>query len=93
MSQSLSENNFRLVISSPNGNTFDGEAYMLRVRGIEGELAILARHIPFVTVVKECEVKIELPDGSERFGHTEGGVLTVSNECTTLLSGSFKFTD
>ena len=93
MSQSLSENNFRLVISSPNGNTFDGEAYMLRVRGIEGELAVLANHIPFVTVVKECEVKIELPDGEEKFGYTNGGVLTVSKERTTLLSGSFKFND
>ncbi|MBE6730377.1 MAG: hypothetical protein E7564_01660 [Ruminococcaceae bacterium] len=93
MSQSLSENNFRLVISSPNGNTFDGEAYMLRVRGIEGELAILAKHIPFVTVVKECEVKVELPDGEEKLGYTKGGILAVSNERVTLFSGSFKFTD
>ena len=91
--QSLSENNFRLVISSPNGNTFDGEVYMLRVRGVEGELAVLAKHIPFVTVVKECEVKIELPDGEERFGHTDGGILTVSNERVTLLSGSYKFNE
>ena len=93
MSQSLSENNFKLVISSSIGNTFGGEAYMLKVRGIAGELAVLAKHIPFVTVVKECEVKIELPDGEERFGHTDGGILTVSNERLTLLSGSFKFNE
>lgn len=86
-------NTFKLVISSPDGNIFEGDAFMFTVRGIEGELAVLAGHIPFVTVVKPCDCKIEMADCSERMGHTEGGILTVSRECTTLLSGSFKFTD
>ena len=90
---SSGEHVYKLVISSPDGNIFEGEAFMVSLRGIEGELAVLAGHIPFVTVVKECDVKIELADGSERTGHTEGGVLTVSNEAVTLLSGSFKFTE
>ena len=32
-------------------------------------------------------------DGEEKFGYTNGGVLTVSKERTTLLSGSFKFNE
>ncbi len=84
-------NTFKLIISSPDGNTFEGDVVSLSIRGTEGELAILAGHIPFVTSVVECDCKIELPDGTERTGHTQGGVLTVSKTSVILLSGSFKF--
>ena len=82
---------FRLIISTPNGNAFDGQAVMLTARGAEGELAVLAGHVPLVTPVVACKCKIESEDGSERFGYTDGGLLTVSGEIVTLLSGSFRF--
>ena len=84
-------NTFTLIISSPDGNSFEGDVVSLSIRGSEGELAILAGHIPFVTSVVECDCKIELPDGTERTGHTQGGVLTVSKDSVILLSGSFNF--
>ena len=84
---------FKLTVSSPDGNVFSGKAFMLTVRGIEGELAVMAGHVPFVTPVKPCECKIELPDGTEKFGHTDGGILSVGSDAVTLLSGSFKFND
>jgi F-type H+-transporting ATPase subunit epsilon len=82
-------NAFHLTVSSPNGNLFDKEAVFLSLRGMEGELAIMAGHVPFVTVVKPCDCKIELDDGTELIGHTEGGVLSVASGNVTLLSGSF----
>ncbi len=83
---------FRLIISSPNGSIFDGDAFMLTLRGAVGDLAILAGHIPFTTTVKGGRVKIELPDETEKFGETDGGLLTVSPDgIVTLLSGSFKW--
>ena len=82
-------NTFRLIVSSPSGHLFNGNAVMLTVRGIEGELAVLAGHTPFITTVVPCDCKIELEDDSERIGHTDGGLLTVSAEAVTLLSGSF----
>ena len=42
---------FRLVVSSPDGNKFDGEAIKFDVRAAEGELAVMAGHIPFMTSV------------------------------------------
>jgi F-type H+-transporting ATPase subunit epsilon len=86
-------NTFHLIIASPDGNLFDGQAYMLSVRGSEGELAILAGHVPFVTTVTPCKVKIELPDEDEddRIGHIDGGLLSVSREAVTLLSSSFRW--
>jgi F-type H+-transporting ATPase subunit epsilon len=84
---------FRLIVSSPDGNIFEGEAFMLTLRGIAGDLAILAGHIPFVTTVVPCDCNIELADETERLGHTDGGLLTVSSDAVTLLSGSFRWVD
>jgi F-type H+-transporting ATPase subunit epsilon len=80
-------NTFKLIIASPNGNVLEGEAEMLSLRGIEGSLAVMAGHVPFITVIKPCEYRIELPDGEDRTGHTDGGILTVSKENVTFLSG------
>ena len=80
---------FKLIISSPDGDIFKGEAVMLTLRGADGDLAVLAGHIPFITSVQHCDCKILLDDGSEKIGHTDGGLLTVDQKQTTLLSGSF----
>lgn len=84
-------NTFRLTISSPDGNLFEGEAVKISVRGIEGDLAVMAGHIPFITAVKDCGCKIELPDGTEKTGHTAGGLLNVSDKGVILLSDTFSW--
>ncbi len=86
-------NTFPLIISSPDGHIFSGEAVMLSVRGTEGELAILAGHAPFVTTVVPCTCKIELPDDTDRSGQISGGLLCVSKGSVTLMSGSFQWID
>lgn len=80
---------FPLKISTPQGDVFNGEAFMLTVRGTEGELAVMAGHTPFVTTVKPCDCKIELPDDSTKLGRIGGGMLTVSKDKVILLSGDF----
>ena len=84
-------NTFKLTISSPDGNVFSDEAVKIVLRGTEGELAVLAGHIPFITSVKAGECRIELPDGSEKLGTSKGGILTVSQQGVTFLSGSFRW--
>ena len=86
-------NGFRLIVSSPDGDIFDEEVLMLIVRGTEGELAVMAGHVPFVTAVVACECKVVLSDDTERLAHTEGGLLSVGHDKVTLLSGSFRFTE
>ena len=84
-------NTYRLIVSTPDGNLFDQDVRALSLRGTEGELAILAGHIPFVTAVKEGQCKIELPDDSEKTAKIGGGILTVQNDKTTLLCSDFEF--
>lgn len=84
-------NTFLLAISSPDGDVFRGEICSIFLRGAEGELAVMAGHIPFVTTVVPCEVKLVLEDGTTKTGKTEGGILTVGSDMVTLLSSSFTF--
>ena len=82
---------FTLKISSPEGDLFYGEAVKLSLRANEGDLAVMAGHIPFISSVKPCDCKIELEDGSERVGTTDGGLLNVELDKVMLLSGSFRW--
>ena len=85
---------FKLQIAAPDGVRFDGEAVQLSVRGIGGELAILAGHIPFVTALKEGECRVYLGDGEEiRRAQCRGGMLVVSKEAVRLMSSDFEWKD
>lgn len=84
-------NTFKLIVSTPDGNVFENETQMLIVRGTEGELAILAGHIPFITAVIPGNCKIILPDDTEKSAELGGGILTVQNDKTTLLCSNFKW--
>lgn len=80
---------FKLKISTPDGSMFDGDALKLDVRGIEGELAVMAGHVPFMTAVKPGTCRILLEDGGERVGELDGGLLNVGSGAVTLLSAKF----
>ncbi len=82
---------YKLIISTPDGSIFDGEVVSIIARGTEGELAVMAGHIPFITAVKPSECKIVLPDESEKKATIGGGILTVQKDETTLLCSDFKW--
>lgn len=84
-------NTFLLTISTPAGNCFSQQVESLSLRGSEGDLAVMAGHVPFVTAVKAGRCVIVTNEGDERYAHTEGGLLTVGKEQTTLLSDSFQW--
>lgn len=81
-------NAFMLTISSPDGNLFKGKAVKLSLRGIGGDLAILPRHVSFVTAALPGEIRILLPDGSETHFRIDGGILTVSPSSAELLTST-----
>ena len=80
---------FHLIVSTPSGKAFDGDALSLTVKGTEGEVGILADHIPFVTTVISCQSRIKLTDSDIITADISDGLLTVSKEVTTLLVNYF----
>ena len=79
-------NTFQLNISSPDGKIFEGAVARITVRGTEGDLAVMAGHVPFITSVKPCTLTLETGDGQIRTGRVGGGILTVSGDSVTLLT-------
>jgi len=82
---------FNLIIASPDGNKYDGECVKLDVRGVEGDLAVMAGHVPFVTSVVKGSCVVWVDDNTKKTAKIDGGLLTVGADLVTLLSGSFKF--
>ena len=84
---------FHLTVSSPDGNKFDGEVFKFDVRGVEGELAIMAGHIPYITSVIKAPCTVWLDEDKKKTAVSDGGLLTVDTDRVTFISGSFEFTD
>ena len=82
-----------LTISSPEGTIFQGEVSGISLRGADGDLAILAGHVPFITSVKPGECKVMMADDTQKNGYVDGGLLTVSPDAVNLLAGSFEWKD
>ena len=84
-------NTFKFVISTPDGNLYDGDIVSVSLRGTEGDLAIMANHTPFVTSVKPCNAHVELEDGTIKEFRLERGLLNVASDKVTLMAGSAKW--
>ncbi len=84
---------FSLIISSPDGDLYRGEAERLILRGTEGDLAVMAGHVPFITAVRKGRCVLETGDGQRRTGLIEAGLLTVDREKTTVLTSAVHWKD
>jgi F-type H+-transporting ATPase subunit epsilon len=61
-------NTLRVEIVTPDGSVYDDEVVMAVVPGVEGELGLLARHEPLVSLLAVGETRVQLADGEwERF--------------------------
>lgn len=78
---------FRLV--SLSGLKFDDEAYEILLPTLEGQIGVLGRHMPLVSVVSTGVISVrrksnDPDDFMERFA-VSGGVIEVSNNVLTVL--------
>ena len=79
---------FPLIISSPDGDLFRGDAEMLILRGTEGDLAVMAGHVPFVTAVVQGSCVVITDTEERKEGIIEEGLLTVDADRTTVLTSA-----
>jgi F-type H+-transporting ATPase subunit epsilon len=73
-------------IVSAEGQIFSGEASMVVAPGREGELGILPRHAPLLTVLRPGEVRVQTPDGEQHPFYIGGGALEVQPSKVTVLA-------
>ena len=82
-------NLFRLHICTPSGTVFEGEIARFSCRGVSGDFAVMAGHIPFVSAVVPGRCRVYLPTGDTRDGRCSGGLLSVTKENVRLLCSEF----
>nr|5IK2_H Chain H, ATP synthase epsilon chain [Caldalkalibacillus thermarum TA2.A1]5IK2_P Chain P, ATP synthase epsilon chain [Caldalkalibacillus thermarum TA2.A1] len=72
-------------IVTPERKVFQGEADIVIARGVEGELGVMAGHIPLVTPLKTAPVRIKQGD-KETLIAVSGGFLEVRPDKVNILA-------
>ena len=75
-----------MQLVSPEQILFDGEAEMVVCRPIEGEIAFLTGHVPFLGALADDEVRIILPGDGEEAAAVHGGFVQMTGDNLVVLS-------
>ena len=84
---------FPLKIVTPDGLLYDGEAERLVVRTIDGDVAILARHINCVLPLGMGRATVVDGENQRRYAACIGGMLSVVDGKVTLVPTTFEWAD
>ncbi len=79
---------FKLEIVTPNRKFLEEDIEMLVARTIDGDLAVLANHIPLVTPLSFGILQLNYPDGTSKTAAICGGFMEVTKEKTTIVTDS-----
>ena len=83
---------FPLKIVTPDGLIYDGNAEMIIVRTITGDMAFLAKHINCVAPLGMGRATV-IADGKKRYAACIGGMISVSSGKVTLVPTTFEWAD
>ncbi len=83
---------FTLKLITPEGDSYEGEITEASVPTPEGQITILANHMPLITLVSPGEIKIKT-SRKEHYLATEGGVAYVAKGLLKILADSAESAD
>ncbi len=75
-------------IVSAEGEIFSGEAKMVYAPAAMGDIGIAPRHAPLLTNLRAGDLRVETPEGEEKFFYVTGGVIEVQPHLVTVLADS-----
>lgn len=77
-------------VVSPERVVFSGDAEMVVARGVEGELGIMAGHVPIVTPLQIGELRV-ITSGEQQYIAVLGGYLEFGYDKVTVLADACEF--
>lgn len=83
---------FPLDIVTPDGEIFSGQAESLRLRSIEGDLCIRARHTDYVTALGMGPAEV-ITAGNKHIAACMGGMVSVLGGRVTLTATTFEWAE
>jgi F-type H+-transporting ATPase subunit epsilon len=82
----MPEATIQVDIVSAEGEIFSGPVQMLFAPAKMGEVGILPRHAPLLTLLNPGEVRVRTPDGEDHSFFVGGGALEVQPHHVTVLA-------
>jgi F-type H+-transporting ATPase subunit epsilon len=75
----------RVLVISPERTVFDGEAESLIAPTYDGQVGILPRHAPFMTLLGQGTLSVRAAGGTSRF-RVQGGFLQVVSNTVRVVA-------
>jgi F-type H+-transporting ATPase subunit epsilon len=77
---------FPVQLVSPEQVLYDGEAEMVVCRPVDGAIAFLNGHVPYLGALADDEVRIILPGEGEEAAAVHGGFVQMTGDHLVVLS-------
>ena len=88
----MAEKKFNLQIISPTRVFFDGDIDMVEMKTTEGEIGVLAGHIPLTAILEPGVLRIKKSDGDKEAALHDGFV-KITKDKVTILAESCEWPD
>ena len=76
----------QVELVTPEQVLYQGEASMVIVRTLDGDIGILPGHAPVLGALRPGRVRIVKPDGSEEVAVVDSGFVEVIDDRVTILA-------
>ena len=76
----------RVTVISPENSVFDGEATAVVAPAHDGEVGILPRHAPFMTLLGEGKLTVRQEGGADKIFRVRGGILQVMDDVVNVVA-------
>lgn len=76
----------RVTVISPEESVFEGEATAVVAPAHDGEVGILPRHAPFMTLLGEGKLTVRQEGGVDRVLRVRGGLLQVLDDVVNVIA-------
>jgi len=76
----------QVEVVSPERVVYSGEATQVITRTLDGDIAFLPGHAPFLGALTECHTRIYLADGKVLDAAVHGGFVEVNHNKVSILS-------
>lgn len=88
----MADKTFNLQIISPTRIFFDGDVDMVEMKTTEGEIGVLAGHIPLTAILEPGVIRIKQADGTKEAAMHDGFV-EIRKDKVTILAESCEWPD
>ncbi len=88
------ESTLTVDVLTPEGEVFSGEVIQLSTRTVDGEIGVLANHVPVLAGLKPNRLRLRISDSEvEEYAQSHGVLQVFANHAQVLLDEALPIAD